>query len=163
MQYAKYRPLFKRIKKWFMRAYPAALCLAVSAVVGTASGTWLPGRAAAGAAVSAAVPYFRGSWVFLYLVLGATLYALFCRRGAGAKTLLALYGALTFLLFFLPVLLLRGRGLDSFLYILMLLVMWFAAACMMSKENKLLVAAQAPGMLLLVFMGYLSLYYYLMV
>ena len=159
MQYAKYRPLFKRIKKWFMRAYPAALCLAVSAVVGTASGTWLPGRAAAGAAVSAAVPYFREIWVFLYLVLGATLYALFCRRGAGAKTLLALYGALTFLLFFLPVLLLRGSGLD----ILMLLVMWFAAACMMSKENKLLVAAQAPGMLLLVFMGYLSLYYYLMV
>ena len=95
--------------------------------------------------------------------MGATLYALFCRRGAGAKTLLALYGALTFLLFFLPVLLLRGSGLDSFLYILMLLVMWFAAACMMSKENKLLVAAQAPGMLLLVFMGYLSLYYYLMV
>ena len=100
MQYAKYRPLFKRIKKWFMRAYPAALRLAVSAVVGTASGTWLPGRAAAGAAVSAAVPYFREIWVFLYLVLGATLYALFCRRGAGAKTLLALYGALTFLLVF---------------------------------------------------------------
>lgn len=22
MQYAKYRPLFKRIKKWFMLAYP---------------------------------------------------------------------------------------------------------------------------------------------
>lgn len=163
MQYAKYRPLIKRMRKWFARAYPAALCLAVCAAVGTASGTWLPGLSASGAEVLDAVPYFRGIWVLLYLGLGATIYARFFRRDAGAKTLLALYGALTFLLFFLPALLLRSSGLDSFLYMLMLLVMWFAAASLTARENKLFAAAQAPGMLLLIYLGYLSLYYYLKV
>ena len=69
MQYAKYRPLIKRMRKWFARAYPAALCLAVCAAVGTASGTWLPGLSASGADVLDAVPYFRGIWVLLYLGL----------------------------------------------------------------------------------------------
>ncbi len=45
----------------------------------------------------------------------------------------------------------------------MLLVMWFAAASLTARENKLLAAAQAPGMLLLIYLGYLSLYYYLKV
>ena len=75
-----------------------------------------------------------GIWVLLYLGLGATIYARFFRRDAGAKTLLALYGALTFLLFFLPALLLRSSGLTRFLYMLMLLVMWFAAASLTARR-----------------------------